>query len=244
MRPCRLLFSLMVTCGLTATANAAPILGQIDDFEDGTTDGWRINLVGTGMPPAVALPANIATGGPGGADDNYLRLTSLGVADAGGRLTAANPAQWAGDYVAAGITAISMDVRNLGPTDLTLRLLFEDPVAGPPVNVAVSTHGILVPVGGDWVNVIFPIAPGALTAVLGDVNLALTQTTVLRIFHGSTANFPGEPTLAQLGVDNITAEQFQTPEPAILALFGLGGAVLVRRRSRQRRQPGSTPQNR
>jgi hypothetical protein len=221
----------LVVLTLTTTANAAPILGQVDDFEDGTTEGWIINLLGLGAPPPATIPTNIPTGGPAGADDNYLQLTSLGTLTAGGRLTAMNPfGQWAGDYLASGITAIEMDVRNLGASDLELRLLFEDPSAGPPTNIAVSSDSILLPAGSGWMHVVFPVTPDALTAVLGDVNTALANTTILRIFHGATATFPGSPIAAQLGVDNITATQL--PEPGTLALFAVGAAALARRFSR------------
>ena len=223
--------ALVFGLALATSANAAPILGQIDDFEDGTTEGWIINLLGMGAPPAETIPTNIPTGGPGGAGDNYLQLTSLGTLGAGGRLTAMNVlGDWAGNYLTSGITAIEMDVINLGNTDLDLRLLFEDPIPNPPQNIAVSTNSILLPAGSGWTHVVFPISPDALTAVLGDVNLALSNTTVLRIFHSTTTTFPGEPVAAQLGVDNIEASQL--PEPATLALFGVAAAAALRRRTR------------
>jgi hypothetical protein len=46
-----------------------------------------------------------------------------------------NATQWAGDYLAAGIDGIAMDLRNLGTTDLTVRLLLEDPMGAPPANL-------------------------------------------------------------------------------------------------------------
>ena len=184
--------ALVCAIGFSTTANAAPILGQVDDFEDGTTQGWVINLLGMGSPPPATLPQNIATGGPAGVDDNFLQLTSIGGNVAGGRLTAANPfGQWAGDYLASGITVISMDVRNLGTSDLELRLLFEDPTfMTGPANIAVSTDSIFLAAGGGWQSVLFPIVPSALTAVLGNVNDVLSNTTVVRIFHSPTAAFP------------------------------------------------------
>lgn len=218
---------------LATSATAAPILGQIDDFEDGTTEGWIINLLGMSPPPPETIPVNIATGGPGGVDDNFLQLTAVGGQGPGSRLSVMNPfQQWAGDYLASGITAIEMDVRNLGAADLELRLLFEDPTpVSPPANIAVSTQSIFLPAGGDWTHVIFPIIPSALTAVEGDVNLALANTTILRIFHGATPSLPPDAIAAVLGVDNIQASQ--APEPATVALFGVAAAVALRRRVRR-----------
>lgn len=225
--------ALMIVSGLAAAADASPILGQIDDFEDGTTQNWVINLLGTGAPPPGALPVNLSSGGPAGTDDNFLRLTSVGGGGAGSRLTALNVMQWTGDYLTSGITAISMDVRNLGTTDLELRLLFEDPMGGAPENIAASTDSIFVPGGSGWTQIIFPITPSALTALTGDVNEVLANTTVLRLFHGPLLAFPGPPSVALLDIDNITATQVQAPEPAALALLGLAAAALARRRNRQ-----------
>ncbi len=141
------------TCrGLAAALAFTPTLlagqavaGQQDTFEDGTSEGWfaGIGLFGTHPAP----PTNIATGGPGGAEDNYLLLTALGGMGSGSRFAAMNASQWAGDYLAAGITGIGMSVRNFGATDLFLRLLFEDPLAGPPTSVAFSRDAIFLPAG-------------------------------------------------------------------------------------------------
>ena len=98
---------------------AATIQGAvIDDFEDGTTQNWVVGLLGA---PSPVPPANVTDGGPSGAGDNYMQLTSLGGAGAGSRLVAINLSQWAGNYTSLGFTSISMDLRNLGDTDLSIR---------------------------------------------------------------------------------------------------------------------------
>src|SRR6188768_1871394 len=175
-------------------ASAAPILvGQKDTFEDGTTQGWVVGLLGALSP---APPVNVASGGPAGLNDNYLRLTSVGGSGAGSRLTAINPDQWAGDYLAGGIGAISMDLINLGASDLSLRLLFEDPAAGPPANVAVSTTPIVLGAGSGWVHVTFDIGLVNLTALAGNVSAALSGTTAFRLYHGNLTGFPGPSLVA------------------------------------------------
>lgn len=229
----------VICCLLFASSNAfALAVGQSDTFEDGTTQNWVVALLGFTHPTP---PANVSSGGPAGIDDNFLQLASIGGQSAGSRLTAINGSQWAGNYIAAGIGAISMDVINLGATDIELRLLFSDPVAGPPANLAFSKDSIHLLAGGGWTSVVFPITPLDLIAGSGTVENALMNATELRLFHGSAPGFPGEPVLAQVGVDNITALQgrisndvpdiFGTGVAAAVLFFGMIGAHGFRRPS-------------
>ena len=148
-----------------------------------------------------------------------------------------NASQWAGDYIAAGVIGIEMDLRNLGTTDLTLRLYFEDPIPGPPVNEAVTSFTANLPAGGDWTRVLFPVNEAGLVDLAGDIPTLLAGTTVLRLFHGPAADFPGEPIAGLLGVDNIRAVGEQTgelPGPGTLALLAAGiGALGTRLRVRR-----------
>ncbi len=209
-------------------AHGAPIfVGQQDDFEDDTTQGWVVSLLGA---PSPAPPVNVATGGPEGVDDNYLLLTSIGGGGAGSKLTVINPDHWGGDYLAAGVGSISLDLINLGQTDLALRLLFEDPTVGPPTNIAASSTPFLLPAGGGWVHATFDIGVADLTAIQGTVAAALSGTTIIRLFHNDLTAFPPPAVVAQVGVDNITAVG-SVPEPVSLVLLGFGGVgVALRRR--------------
>jgi hypothetical protein len=216
----------------------AVTIGQVDNFEDGTTQNWVINLLGMGSPPSP--PVNIPTGGPAGVGDNYLQLTSTGIPDtAGSRLVGVNYMhQWTGNYIAAGITSISMDVNNLGSTDLYLRLLFADPMDAPPENEAFSTTGIFLPVGSGWRSVVFPVGLGFFTADAGTALAALTNTTEFRIFNGTPMGGPVPATVqAQLGIDNITAAG--VPEPATFALLGVGFAIIMAGAYRRKRSSDS-----
>ncbi|MHB1223767.1 MAG: PEP-CTERM sorting domain-containing protein [Gemmatimonadaceae bacterium] len=209
-------------CALPAATQAQVAVGQRDTFEDGTTQGW---VVGPGHP---APPRNIASGGPGGNNDNFLLLSAFGGAGPGSRMSAFNLSQWTGDYRAAGVGSISMDVFNFGPSDLFLRLLVADPVAGPPTNVAISSDAFFLAAGSNWTHVDFGLDPASLTAVLGTVNGALSNATELRIFHNPDPIFAGPPgssppVMASLGIDNIVA----TPEPGTLLLCGSGLVALV-----------------
>ena len=206
--------------GAGASLQAATI-GQIDNFENGTTQGWTVSLLGS---PHPAPPVNIATGGPLGAGDNYLQLTSVGGSGAGNRMLVINPAQWTGNYIAAGITSISMDVNNNGGSDLFLRLLFENPMGMPPTDVA-ATSSVFVPAGSGWTHISFGVAESNLTALAGSVHTVLLNTTAIRIYDSAALDFPGPAVVARLGVDNIAAAG--VPEPGAWSLLGGGLAALI-----------------
>lgn len=224
-RRSRALTTVLTACtliALPAIVQAQLQVGQRDTFEDGTTQGWGVG------PEHPMPPRNIATGGPAGADDNFLLLSALGGPGAGGRMSVINAAQWTGNYRAAGIGSISMDLFNFGPNDLFIRLLLADPLMGPPTNAAISSDAIFLAAGGNWTHAVFSLGPDALTAVLGTVNGALTNATELRLFHNPDPFFNGPPdssptVLANLGVDNIVA----APEPATLWLCASGLLALV-----------------
>jgi hypothetical protein len=249
-RPTKLLATaLLVGLSLAAgtRARAQITLGHVDDFQDGTTQGWMINPLGMGVPPAAAFPVVIPNGGPGGAGDAFLQLHSVGgtpglppgAPQPGSRLTAINPfAQWAGNYTAAGVNTIALDARNPGSTDLALRFLLENPTfVGPPTDIGISTTPILLPAGSGWTHLLFPLALTPLTPPVGGTsNLAalLSNVTAIRLFHSPGLADNGPRVVATLDVDNITA--LATPEPTSLALLAGGAALLLglgRRRARR-----------
>lgn len=226
----RLFFIPVALLSVCATAHAA-VIGQIDNFNTNTTEGWFAGGGPFGQVPPV--PPHTELGGPAGAADPFLVLTSRGGQGPGSRLVGMNAAQWAGNYLLAGVTAIQMDLRNLGSTDLTIRLLFEDPIPGPPNNEVVSSNGFFLAAGSGWMHATFAIDPNAFTPVLGTATGALSGATIMRIIHASSAG-DADPVAGVLGVDNITA----SPEPSTAGLLALGLAVAaiagnyIRRRSR------------
>lgn len=204
------------------------IIGQIDTFEDGTTQNWTAGGGPFGQVPPVP-PANIPTGGPAGLDDNYLQVTSQGGDGAGSRLVAMNVlGQWSGDYTAAGITLISMDLINLSQSDLEIRLYLENPIPNPPTDDAV-TNAFFLPAGGGWMHATFDVSAGGLTVLNGSAANLLSNVTVLRIMHNPAAGFPPPSIAAVLGVDNITA----IPEPSTVFLSALGLGMLLLRTHRR-----------
>lgn len=191
---------LLLACLLQPAVGSAVTLGQMDDFQDGTTQGWAIGILND-----PAQPVNVPDGGPAGAGDHYMLLTAEGDGGAGGRLAVINKDQWTGNYLAAGVNVITMWVNNLGATDLALRLYVTDFATQFPLNAAISTLPVLLPAGSGWTEVAFPMAPADLTATTGSVQSALTDAAELRLIHNPNPTFPPPRVIASLGVDNIHA---------------------------------------
>ena len=213
---------------LVAQPASAIVFGQLDAFQDGTTQGWE---TGQFAPPVT----NIATGGPAGAGDRYIRLTADG-AGAGGRLVGFNYTTWTGNYIAAGVTAISIDLLNLGAVTLSIRFAFQSEIAqGGP---GYLTQAMVLAPGSGWQRFTISIAPGSVTAVNGPTPYSTFFTNVAwtRIIHATgTSDLNGDFVTAQLGIDNIHA----VPEPTTTALAGSGvlavAFALVRRKKRTAR---------
>ena len=108
----------IIICSSLLFARSAKAIdsGQLDDFEDGTTQFWGNG--GGGAPPVI----NVDTGGPGGVNDNFMQITSVGGGGAGRFLVAYNQTQWVGNYISAGVATIEMDLRNQGSVSLSIRL--------------------------------------------------------------------------------------------------------------------------
>jgi hypothetical protein len=228
---------LILILALTAsTAWAVPV--GIDDFEDGTTEGWHV-----GDPGHPAPPVNVSTGGPAGAGDAFLQLTSTGGVGPGSKLSVLNMSQWTGDFT--GVPAIGMDVNNLGATELVLRLLFVNfpDGGGPPTDVAWTLAPVTVAPGSGWNDVVFSLSAANLFAPFGTVGGALADVDELRLFHNPTPFFGGPtvgapPVAATLGVDNIgvVADTTAVPEPSsmLLLLAGLGAGARKMLRAKRR----------
>ncbi|MCG8405617.1 MAG: PEP-CTERM sorting domain-containing protein [Phycisphaerales bacterium] len=200
-------------------AKATPILGQVDDFEDGTTQNWTVG----GAHPNP--PVNIATGGPAGANDNYLEVEGLGGFGPGSKLGTFNLVQWAGDFLANGVNAIQADMRVFEGADLEMRVFMQG-AGGDFTSLLAQT----VPADGQWHTITFNVSAAGLTAVGGtSVNdtLANANRVLLRHQPGGPVGIGGAPGVdAVLGIDNVRA----LPEPATLTLLTLGGFLLARRR--------------
>ena len=204
----------------------AIVANQIDDFQDGTTLGWASSAFGA---PNANPPANVSTGGPGGAGDRYLLLNSVGGMGPGSRLTAFNFfGQWSGDYLAAGIEQITADVRNFGSNDINLRLLIASVDGGGAIQSSAITDLVLLPVATNWTTISFSVNPNDLFSLAGSVDDALSNAAILRIFDNNAPAFPGTQQIASLSIDNITALTTPVPVPPALLLFFSACVPLLR----------------
>jgi MYXO-CTERM domain-containing protein len=215
------MFRLCVPVGLVAsvllfTAPARAIVtGTQDTFQDSTVMDWSGGTTISNSP-----------GGPAGDSDLFLLVASNGgAAGPGSKLAAHNAdSRWAGDYIAAGVTAIEADMINVGDTSLQMRLVLFS--AGERWT---SSNFITLAPGGDWQHVSFPISASDLTRVLGSGSFAADLAAVDQIMFrhdGSTPSAGGESISGSIGIDNITA----VPSPAGIALLGLAGIAAARRR--------------
>ena len=208
----------------------AVVVGQLDTFQDGTTSNWQNGEAGNAVPVA-----NIATGGPAGAGDRYIRLTADG-SSSGGKLTVWNRDQWLGDYVGQNITTIEVDLRNEGAVALSIRLAFK---TGPGGSVpGFLTPAMLLPVGSGWQHFSISIVPSNLIPINNPGPWASFFIGEVRFIHEvGASNLSGDNVVGMLGIDNIRA----VPEPATSALFVGGLLALVLPYLRARRQRASQP---
>jgi len=228
MKCTRILFATVFLAAFVWAGSArAIVVGQIDTFEDGTTQNWA-----NGGAPGVPPVENIDTGGPAGIDDNFMQVTALGGSGPGSFLTVFNRVQWLGDYVGLGVIAIEVDLRNFSKVDLNIRLGFKTD-AGPGASGYLSTAFSLT-AGSGWQHAIFFINPGSMTAVgaPADFNTFFSNGFgEMRIINEAGAtNLNGDPVAAQLGVDNIHA----VPEPSSTLLMAAGAFTFAALRRRKR----------
>jgi hypothetical protein len=130
-----------------------------------------------------------------------------------------NDSQWAGDYASAGIAAITMSLKNLGPTDLNIRLYLANPMGGDEA----VTDAFFLPSGSDWKQVTFAVDVLSLIALNGSVAALLSNVTELRIIHNPNPTFPPPAIAAMLGIDQIRAE----PSAPALPMLTLGGMAVL-----------------
>ncbi len=205
----RLASLLAVTAVLCSSPAFAITFGQTDDFQ-GSTDplGWAEGA------PSPNPPFVVLDGGPGGTGDSFLQANSSGFAAVpGGRQVVFNRAQWLGDYVAAGVTQVSMMVANLGSTDLYVRI----GVQGGSSRFA-STNAVVLTPGSGWQALSFPISDAAMTREFGadDLADALLNVTEFRVNSSQFGGWRGDVVASSMGIDDITAGSDPTPAPAIV----------------------------
>ena len=218
--------AVVIVCLFAVTQARAVTLGQTDTFETlNDTENWA---GGDGISVPLPISAQqVASGGPGGAADGYLQIGSNAY-----HLGTKNVAQWAGDYLAAGITAVDMDVNHLNPTDpVQLRVLVDGPGG------IFASAGLTPTLTGDaWQHLSFGLTAADLIHVTGGTNnVASTLSAVSRLQVRHDYQTPRPPgahpphITATLGLDNIEA----VPEPASALFLAVGFAGAAYRRKRK-----------
>jgi hypothetical protein len=187
---------------------ASAAVGSLADFQDGTVQGW------TNGGGRNSFPLNISTGGPSGAGDGYLQVSSGTINGEifPPNLVTLNRTTYAGNYTSTGATSISMDLKNFSPVDvgtgmvpaLPIRLVFEQGFGSPPAYVS-DAFTLL---GDDaWHHATFQISAANFHA-LGTVDplaTVLSSITEVRILANSSESLQGASGNFRFGVDNILA---------------------------------------
>ncbi|HEY8665246.1 MAG TPA: hypothetical protein VIL86_01215 [Tepidisphaeraceae bacterium] len=200
-------------------ALATPVVGQKDTF---TAD--VANWTNGGVPD----PAYISTNGADGPTDGFMQVSS-GTYGGGSRFVVFNQTQWIGNYLAAGVGRIDMDVENLdvNASALTLRIALRSSSGGSTVPGYISTAGAVINPGTGWQHVSFPLTAASMTAVNSPAAFSTFMTSVGDVRILSSAGNPpttmiGDSISGQGGIDNIQA----LPEPSValgaLAMLALG----------------------
>lgn len=216
---------------------SAITVGMIDTFSDGTNLGWSGSFV-----------TNVADAGPAGPGDNAALVTAGG----GSRIVVYSQAipapddgeddpRWTGNFTAAGVTAISLDVRHTNATPLALRIAIgaNGFVQSSGVNgqgdTYVTNYVLNVPGDGQWHTLTFPVEAAnfvpsfANTEPAPNAAAALTDVTHFRFIHNpDAADFKGAQATLPFLMDNVRA--LGIPEPSGAALLAVGCAALIARR--------------
>ena len=201
------LLTLTVTLIGIASPALAITLGQIDDFQDGGLANWEVRL------PGNTFFTNVPDAGPLGVGDSVLDVDNTN------RFIFYNESQWTGDFTAAGVTKISMDVRHQNDFPLQLRLgISKDQFDGGGVgDTYVTDYSIAVPNDGQWRRITFDVTADDFVPSAGNnpgpsdpprsIQAALMDVTHFRIFHNlNPSDFVGETQPGSIRVNNILAE--------------------------------------
>jgi hypothetical protein len=222
----------IATMGGLATECRGVIIGQIDTFESGDTLNWSNG-------PDAPDPINVATGGPAGDGDHFLQISASGGFGAGGKLITFNRSQWLGNYNAAGVTQLEMDLKNLDNTSpiqtLFMRIGFKQSTAGGGPSY-VTTHAFSLPADGAWHHAVFGLTGATMTGLsTGALTLSqlLSNPAEMRIFSSASLSSDGDVTSSRFGVDNIQAIQVVVPEPGTFSLLCIAALLLICRRGRE-----------
>lgn len=198
---------------VVAAPSLAITAGQVDDFQDSTTQSW-------GGGDQLTTP----TGGPLGAGDIFLHLESFGGGSTGSKLATTNSFQWSGDYTAAGVTQLGVDILNPNTSPVATPLNIRLVLFGTLGSRWSSTVGTLIPADNQWHHAVFSLASADMTLVLGSQTfpqvISNVVTLQIRYDQGAAPSSGGTTFAGTMGLDNITA----ISGPATLRWNNTGGS--------------------
>ncbi len=212
--------SLILFLALSARVFAYPTF-EVSTFDTGR-DGWEPNW------PVGGIAAG----------DGYLSVDADGIGEKGKMVTFSADPGWLGDYFAAQVTGIEMDIANRSTSDdVHLRIALGNRASPQQTGGTwfLSSTAIVIPVGTDWTSVYLPLAEADLmrvanlTGELGtdSYEAAFSDIRNIRIL---SAILPlgaiGDEFVGDVQLDNIRL----IPEPSSLLLLAAGIAVLALRR--------------
>jgi autotransporter-associated beta strand protein len=180
--------------GVSSSTSKAVTLGQLDTFNDGTLDNWD----------GGDTLANVGTGGPAGVGDKYLSAKTTGSPGGpGSHLATDNTVQWPGNYSAAGIIDVSVDMLNPNAVVLPMRVV----LFGPSGERWTSAVADSVPADGVWHHEVFSLLQPDLLEVSGSTAYSATITAVSRLMfrYDPTASSGGAVFNGSIGIDNVLA---------------------------------------
>ncbi len=194
------LFPFIVLIFSSLTVWAQVTAGQVDDFEDGTIQGWFEGALSPNPP------INITTDGPSGVNDNYLQDDSAGGFGAGSNMVIRNMTQWSGNYTSEGIVAIRFNARVI-TADLDIRIAMTG--GGGAIS---SKNAVTVIAGSGWTSIVIPIAIGDMETVTAngavagfDIAATLSNCTEFRILSNNIPSYNGESIVSRIEIDNVEA---------------------------------------
>jgi hypothetical protein len=178
---------------LMGTSAFGITLGQVDDFNDGTLQSWV-----SGFPNPVP-PLNINDVGQLGVGDHVMQVRSNGALGGAGSLPVVfNNAQWIGDYLAAGVTSITLDINNLSAVDINPGLEIRG-----SLGQLFTFDGPLVPALSGWQSITIDVTPSNLVGANVLAILAGVNELRFRNIISGLSIAPAAATIAYY--DNITA---------------------------------------
>lgn len=178
----------------------------------------------------------------------YLEIAADGSGQLGKMITFNANAEWTGNYQAAGVTGIQLDIRNMSDSDdVYLRMAIGNR-ASPQQSGGtwwLSNTATFIPLESDWMHVFLPFTEADMV-VVGNImgesdNEAFIDTfSAIQNIRILSAAVPvgaiGDEFLGDVGIDNVAL----VPEPSTMPLIGLGALMVYYGRRRNRGRPKIT----